>query len=82
MIDKNGIDPAKTLRKGQELIISFTENFVYQVQEASTLEEFAKKYELNIDDLMNLNYLTPPSVGIEPGQELILPLTKSEAKAK
>lgn len=82
LVEKNGLDPQKTLRKWQELIISFTENFVYQIQEDSTLEQFAKQYDLNIDDLMNLNYLTPPSVKISVGQELILPLTRAEAKAK
>lgn len=82
LVEKNSINPSKTLRKGQELIISFTENFVYAVEEASTLQAFADKYNLNIDDLMNLNYLTPPSVEIQVGQELVLPLTRSEAKAK
>ena len=82
LVEKNGINPWKTLRKGQELIISFTENFVYSVQEQSTLQAFADKYSLNIDDLMSLNYLTPPSVEIHIGQELILPLNRSEAKAK
>ena len=55
---------------------------MYSVQEQSTLQAFADKYSLNIDDLMSLNYLTPPSVEIHVGQELILPLTRSEAKAK
>lgn len=55
---------------------------MYSVQEQSTLQAFADKYSLNIDDLMSLNYLTPPSVEIHVGQELILPLTRSEAKGK
>ncbi|MBP6256473.1 LysM peptidoglycan-binding domain-containing protein [Patescibacteria group bacterium] len=63
-------------------MITFTENFVYQVEKESTLEEFANAYGLNINDLMSLNYLTPPSVKIVPGQELILPLTRNEAKIK
>jgi surface antigen len=82
LVEKNWLQANQTLRKGQELIISFTENFVYAVEEQSTLQAFADKYQLNIDDLMSLNYLTPPSVEIQVGQELILPLTKSEAKAK
>ncbi len=80
--EKNGLDPNSTLRKGQELIISFTENFVYQVAKESTLQEFADKYNISIEDLMSLNYLTPPTVKIVEGQELILPLTRNEAKAK
>lgn len=80
--EKNGLDPNSTLRKGQDLIISFTENFVYQVEKESTLQEFADKYSLSIEDLMSLNYLTPPTVKIIEGQELILPLTRNEAKAK
>jgi len=82
LVEKNGISPSKTLRKWEELIISFTENFVYAVEEKSTLQAFADKYHLNINDLMSLNYLTPPSVEINIGQELVLPLTRSEAKAK
>ena len=82
LAEKNWLDPNSILRKWQELIITFTENFVYQVEKESTLEEFANAYGLNINDLMSLNYLTPPSVKIVPGQELILPLTRNEAKIK
>jgi surface antigen/LysM repeat protein len=82
LAEKNWLDPNSVLRKWQELIITFTENFVYQVEKESTLEEFANAYGLNINDLMSLNYLTPPSVKIVPGQELILPLTRNEAKLK
>lgn len=82
LTEKNWLDPNSVLRKGQELIITFTENFVYQVETESTLEDFANTYWLNINDLMSLNYLTPPSVKIVPGQELILPLTRNEAKLK
>ena len=55
---------------------------MYVVEEESTLQAFADKHGLSIEDLMSLNYLTPPSVLIKKGQELVLPLTKSEAKAK
>ena len=78
----NTLDPEKSLRVWQNIIISFTENYVHQVTEDSTLEMFAKKYWLNTEDLMSLNYLTPPTVAIHVGQELVLPLTAAEAKNK
>lgn len=82
LVEKNGINPSKTLRKWQELIISFTENFVYSIEKETTLQAFADTYGINVEDLMNLNFLKPPSIVLNVWQELILPLTRSEAKAK
>jgi len=77
------ISNANTLIKGQKLEIDFDqEQIIYEVNQSSSVADFANEYDLEIDDLMTLNYFGSPQEMMEPGQQLFLDLTREEAEVK
>jgi len=77
------ISNANTLIKGQKLEIDFDqEQIIYEVNQSSSVADFADEYDLEIDDLMTLNYFGSPQEMMEPGQQLFLDLTREEAEVK
>jgi len=82
LVEVNNLKIGTTLRPGQKLIIAYTDHYVYTIEGTLTLQEFSEKYNLNIADMMSLNYIDAPEKQLEEGQELVLPLTRREAQIK
>ncbi len=76
----NNITNAHTVRPGQRLTIAYEENVLYEVKEATTPSEFAKKYNLSVDDILTLNYLDDANTPLEPGQQLFLAMSRRDAE--
>lgn len=78
----NAFAPTYILQEGQTIKITYDEGIVYAVEKPQTLEVFAAEYKLNLEDVMNLNYITDATSVLEVGQELFLDLNAVEAESK
>jgi hypothetical protein len=65
---------------GQVLkVLNQVDGIVYAVKEKTNVVVFANKYNLNIQDLMTLNYIQDESEIFSPGQEIFLNITTEKA---
>lgn len=79
----NNISDADSLFKGQKLTIDFSqEQVIFEVEASSTIADFATEYDLDLEDLMTLNYFESGDDVLEMWQQLFLDLTREEAKVK
>lgn len=69
----------KPIRPGQELIITEEEGFIYTIDAKINVAIFADKYNLNVEDVMTLNYIQDKSEMLQEGQELFLNLSMEQA---
>ncbi|MBI3170606.1 MAG: LysM peptidoglycan-binding domain-containing protein [Chloroflexi bacterium] len=53
----------------------------YTVEEADTLESIASKFDVPLEDLMRVNYITDPNV-IETGRTLVIPGVQSSTRVE
>ena len=60
-------------------IINDENTIVYTVQDKTNATVFANQYNLNLQDLMTLNYLQDPSEILAPGQEISINISKEKA---
>jgi len=56
------------------------DTFEYVVEPGDTLYEIAERYDLTVDEIMNLNGLDSNSF-IHPGDVLLIPLPEEEGEA-
>lgn len=68
-----------SLKSNQKLLITQEEWILYNVASNTTLEGFSKKYNLDIEKLKELNYITDSSQSLESGDELFLPISQETA---
>jgi len=61
----NGLAPTYVLEEGQSIKIAYDEGIVYVVENPQTTESFAAQYQLNLEDVMNLNYITDAKATLE-----------------
>jgi hypothetical protein len=52
---------------------------VYTVPEKTNIVVFANKYNLNVQDLMTLNYISDQTELLTPGQEITINISKERA---
>ncbi|MEI7563406.1 MAG: LysM peptidoglycan-binding domain-containing protein [bacterium] len=65
---------------GQTIKIVNTEDgIVYTVKDKTNVAVFANTYNLNVQDLMTLNYLADQSELLSPGQEIFINISKEKA---
>jgi len=68
-----------TIKPGQSLIILPITGVLYTVVANDSLQKIAKKYSVNIDDILTYNDLPSESSKIAVGQQLIIPHGKPSA---
>ncbi|MFA5747946.1 MAG: LysM peptidoglycan-binding domain-containing protein [Candidatus Absconditabacterales bacterium] len=61
------------------IIINDDQGFLYTINEKTNIVVFANKYNLNLQDLMTLNYIQDESELLYPGQEIFVNITKEKA---
>jgi surface antigen/LysM repeat protein len=78
----NALQPDAVLLQGQNIIIAYDEWVVHIVDTVRTVKDFARKYNLNVDDIVSLNYIDSPDYILEIGQELFLDMHRIEAETR
>ncbi len=63
-----------------KLVISEQDWIIYDMPESTNLKDFAAKYKLSLDDLMELNYISDPNYVVEKEEEIFIPITEDQAR--
>jgi surface antigen/LysM repeat protein len=79
--DNNAVDNA-SLKVGQILYISYDDGVIVHVASSMSLQEFAKTYNLDLEDTMSLNYIEKADTLLEEWQEIFVNLTQKEAEKR
>lgn len=75
----NGIS---SIKPGQKIVVTNEEDgILYKVRETQNIKVFANKYNLNLEDLMTLNYITDDTEMLQKGQEIFINLSEEKANA-
>lgn len=82
ILDTNGIKDATSIKAGQSIVISYDNGVIITVKDNIPLTEFAKTYNLNIQDLISMNYFENDLVTLEKDQEIFVNLNQEEAETK
>lgn len=76
----NNIRNWNPIRPNQKLIITNEEKwFLYNIKNKTNIVVFANKYDLNVKDLMTLNYIQDETEILNPGQALFINIDLEEA---
>lgn len=76
----NGLKDGAFIRPWQRLIITDQEvGFLYTLEDKTNVVVFADKYNLNLEDLMTINYIQDETEMLYPGQELFINSTTEDA---
>lgn len=67
------------IRPWQRLVISEEEWIVYDVKKNSTIKDFAKTYNLELNNLMNLNYIQNENEQLYKWDEIFIPVNYNKA---
>jgi len=68
------------LEAGQVLKISDeVDGLIYTITEKTNVVVFANAYDLNLQDLMTLNYIQDETELFTPGQDIFINITKEKA---
>jgi hypothetical protein len=68
-----------TLKIGQKLTIAEEDGIIFTIKSDTNLIIFANQYNLDIEDLKTLNYITDNNQKISAGEEIFIPLSEQEA---
>ena len=74
----NNISNERFLRIGQTLYISETPWFLYQTDRATNLMVFANQYEIDLDQLQQVNSIWDPLKPLDKWTELFVPVSRDE----
>ncbi|MEI7919779.1 MAG: hypothetical protein WCH65_06480 [bacterium] len=55
------------------------DGIIYTIQDKTNVVVFANKYNLNLQDLMTLNYVQDETELFTPGQDIFINITKERA---
>jgi surface antigen len=78
--ETNGIN-GNTLSVGQELFVTDVSGIIYNAKENTNFLVFSNKYDLDLEDVMTLNYVIQEDAPIYEWDELFLPVTLEKAYA-
>mgnify|MGYP000438567532 CR=1 FL=1 len=70
----------RSIRVGMKLKITEEEWIIYQLPTDTNLLVFANQYNLNVEDLKNLNYIQSDDQVFKKGDDLFIPISEDEAK--
>lgn len=73
-LKKDVVEPGQVLKISEEV-----DGIFYTIKEKSNVLVFANAYNLNMQDLMTLNYVQDESEIFTPGQDIFLNITKEKA---
>ncbi|MDR0860087.1 MAG: LysM peptidoglycan-binding domain-containing protein [Candidatus Peribacteria bacterium] len=74
------INDLKSIKAGQKLIVTNEEDgIIYTVRETQNIKVFANKYNLNLEDLMTLNYILDDTEILQKGQEVFINVSAEKA---
>lgn len=83
LLDNNTIADPNNLSNGQKIVITNDGGeVIYEVQESMPVKEFASTYDIELAEVVELNYLESSDVVLEQGQQLFLNLTREQAELK
>ncbi len=83
LIDSNNIQDANNLSKWQKIrITNEWGEIIYEIQEKSDITTFAEKHDLDLEEVIELNYLPDTKFELVAGQQLFLNLTREQAELK
>jgi len=69
----NNLTPGKPIKPNQKLIITDEEKgFIYTIEKKENVSIFAKKYDLNLNDLLTLNYIQDDTEILQKWQEIFI----------
>ena len=75
----NGI---KSVKPWDKIIVTNEEDgIIYTVRETQNIKVFANKYNLNLEDLMTLNYILDDTEMLQKGQEVFINVSAESANA-
>lgn len=76
------INKIQSLPVGQKIIVTNEEDgIIYTVREVQNIKVFVQKYNLELSDLMTLNYILDDSEMLQEGQELFINISPEKANA-
>jgi surface antigen len=74
------INDVKSIKAGQKLIVTNEEDgVIYTVRDTQNIKVFANKYNLNLEDLMTLNYILDDTEILQKGQEIFINISAEKA---
>ncbi len=82
IMEANGMKNPSELRAGKRITITYKEGVIHEIKKSTSIEQFAKEYNLNLDDLLTLNYIDDPKAPLQVGQQIFLDLNRVEAEEK
>ena len=76
------INDIKSVKPWQKIIVTNEEDgIIYTVRETQNIKVFANKYNLNLEDLMTLNYILDDTEMLQKGQEVFVNVSEEKANA-
>lgn len=83
LLQANDLADADLLRSGQKIIISYSRNqLIYEVEEETTARDFALEYELDLEELMSLNFIGDESKQLSLGDQILIDLSVPDAQRR
>ena len=73
-LKKDSLDPGQVLKVSNQV-----DGIVYVIKDKTNVVVFANKYNLNLQDLMTLNYVQDETEIFTPGQEIFINISKEKA---
>lgn len=81
--ENNNIPNPNQLLKGQKIKITYLQDeIIYEIQEKTTIWSFAKTHNLNVEDLITLNYFWSIDDELDVWYQIFLDLTREIAEQK
>lgn len=78
----NNINNEYHLRVGTKLTIAYDKSIIHDIEKEISVEDFARKYNLDMEDLLTLNYLEDGHDILVKDQQIFVPLNKVEAEER
>lgn len=71
---------SEIIRPWQKLTISEEQWLIYEIKDNTTIQKLADEYELDIEKLKELNYITDNNYELNKGDELFIAISTEQAK--
>ncbi len=78
--EANAIGVDAVLRVGQKLKIAYDNSIIYDIEKETSIEAFAKEYNISLEELITLNSVDDITATMETGQQIFVPLNRVEAQ--
>lgn len=82
IIEANNINNPNSLRPWTILTITYDEWVMINAKETMTVENFANKYELNLEEFISMNFFENKEETIEEWWQIFVPLNQIEAEKR